>query len=136
MNTLQFAIVGFYIGLNALILVWISAATAKLRGKYKISIGDGDNKHMLRIMRGHANAIENMGIVLMLMLVMAALGTPSIILHGFGLVFTFARLIHAWHFIQEDAPRWQRFYGAVLTLVVTITMAVGVIGHSIIIMMS
>lgn len=136
MDTLSFAIVGFYIGLNALILVWISAATAKLRGKYKISIGDGGNKHMLRIMRGHANAIENMGIVLLLLLAMAALGTPPLVLHGFGLVFTFSRFIHAWHFIQDDAARWQRFYGAVLTLVVTLALAIGVIGHSVYIMMS
>ncbi len=135
MDTLSIAIVGLYTGLNALILIWISAATAKLRGKYKVSIGDGGNKHLLRIMRGHSNAVENMSIVLILLLVMAALGTPALVLHGFGLVFTFSRLIHAWHFIQEDAARWQRFYGAVLTLVVTLVLALGVIGHSIIIMM-
>ncbi len=135
MNTLQFAVVGFYIGLNALILLWLTMGTIRLRGKYKISIGDGDNKHMFRIMRGHANAIENMGTVLLLMLIMAALGTPSIVLHGIGIVFTFARLIHAWHFIQEDAARWLRFYGTLLTLIVTLVLALTVIGHSIIIMM-
>ena len=135
MDTLSIAIVGLYTGLNALILFWLSAATIKLRGKYKISIGDGDNKHMFRIMRGHANAVENISIVLLLLLIMAALGTPALVLHGFGLVFTFARLIHAWHFIQEDAARWQRFYGTLLSLIVTLVLALGVIGHSIIIMM-
>ncbi len=135
MNTIQFAIAGLYIGLNALILIWIASATAKLRGKYKISIGDGGNKHMLRIMRGHANAIENMGIVLLMLLVMAALGTPALVLHGFGIAFTFGRLIHAWHFIQEDAPRWQRFYGTILTLITMLALAAGVIGHSIVILL-
>ena len=135
MDTLSIAIVGLYTSLNALILIWISVATAKLRGKYKVSIGDGGNEHMLRIMRGHANAVENMSIVLLLLLIMAALGTPTLVLHGFGIVFTFARLIHAWHFIQEDAARWQRYYGSVLTLVVTLVLALGIIGHSIIIMM-
>ena len=135
MDTLSIAIVGLYTGLNALILIWIFTKTVGLRGKLKISIGDGDNKHMQRIMRGHANAVESMSIVLILLLVMAALGTPALVLHGFGLVFTFSRLIHAWHFIQEDAARWQRFYGAVLTLAVTLVLAIGVIGHSIIIMM-
>ena len=135
MDTFSIAIAGLYTGLNALILIWISAATAKLRRKYKVSIGDGGNKHLLRIMRGHANAVENMSIVLILLLVMAALGTPSIVLHGFGLVFTFSRLIHAWHFIQEDAPGWQRYYGTVVTLVITLVLAIGVVGHSVIIMM-
>lgn len=135
MDTLSIAIVGLYVGLNALILIWLSTSTIRLRGKYKISIGDGDNKHIFRIMRGHANAVENMCVVLFLLLIMAAIGTPVLVLHGFGLVFTFARLIHAWHFIQDDAPRWQRYYGTLLTLIVTLVLALGVIGHSIIIML-
>lgn len=134
MNLNAFAAIGLYAGLNALILLWISLATTKLRGKYKVSIGDGGNKHLQRIMRGHANAIENMAIVFILLIIMASLGTPPAILHGFGFVFTLSRLMHAWHFIQEDAPGWQRFYGTVLTLLVILITAIGVIGHSLLIM--
>ncbi len=136
MNNTAIAIVGLYSGLNALILVWLSAATSSLRGKYRVSIGDGGNKHLQRIMRGHANAIENMAIVLILMLIMAALGTPGYVLHGFGLVFTAGRFFHAWHFIQEDAPRWQRFYGAVATLIVLIAAAIGILCHSLVVLFS
>ena len=135
MNPILFATVGLYAGLNALILLWLSVTTAKLRGKYKISIGDGDNKHMLRIMRGHANAVENMSIVFILLIIMAALSTPAAILHGFALVFTLARLAHAWHFIQEDAPRWQRYYGTVITMMVTLLAAIAIIGHSLLIIL-
>ena len=135
MNSSLFAVVGLYAGLNALILLWISVSTAGLRGKYKVSIGDGGNKHRKRIMRGHANAIENIGIVLTLLIIMAALGTPALILHGFGLAFTLARLAHAWHFIQEDAPRWQRFYGTSVTMIVVLLAAIGTIGHSLLIIL-
>ena len=66
MSTTSFAIVGLYTGLNALILLWISTVTSGLRGKYKVSVGDGGNKHLHRIMRGHANAVENIAILLLL----------------------------------------------------------------------
>lgn len=136
MDTAAFAIVGLYTGLNALILLWISAATSGLRGKYKVSIGDGGNKHLQRIMRGHANAVENIAIMLLLMIIMAALGTPGYILHGFGIALTASRFFHAYHFIQEDAPRWQRFYSSVVALVTLLAAAAGVIGHSLLIIFS
>ncbi len=134
MNTALIAIVGLYAGLNALILLWLAFATIGLRAKHKISIGNDGNKHLERTMRGHANAIESMGIVLTLLFIMAVLGTPALVLHGLGLAFTLARLAHAWHFIQEDAPRWQRYYGTVITLIVILLAAVGTIGHSLLIM--
>ncbi len=43
---------------------------------------------------------------------------------------------HAWHFIQEDAPGWQRFYGAVATLIVLIAAALGILGHSLVVLLS
>ncbi len=136
MSTTSFAIVGLYTGLNALILLWISTVTSGLRGKYKVSVGDGGNKHLHRIMRGHANAVENIAILLLLMIIMAALGTPGYILHGFGLALTISRFFHAYHFIQEDAPRWQRFYSSVVTLIILLAAAAGVIGHSLLVILS
>jgi len=136
MNTISFAIVGLYAGLNALILFWITLKTVALRGKYKVSIGDGGNKHLYRIMRGHSNAMENIMIVLIMMLIMAALGTPAYVLHGFGLALTISRLMHAYHFIKEDAARWQRYYGSVIAVIILLAAAVGIIGHSLVIMFS
>ncbi len=136
MNTASFAIVGLYAGFNALILLWITLKTIALRGQYKVSIGDGGNKHLYRIMRGHSNALENIMIVLIMMLIMAALGTPSYVLHGFGLALTISRLMHAYHFIQEDASRWQRYYGSLISVLLLLAAAVGVIGHSLVIMFS
>jgi uncharacterized membrane protein YecN with MAPEG domain len=124
------AVVGLYAGLNALILLWITGSTGLLRAKYNISIGDGGNRHMIRIMRGHANAIENVPIALILMIVMAIMGAPALALHGLGIALTVGRFLHALHFIQEDAPGWQRQIGATLSLLVVFLSALGVIGHS------
>lgn len=129
MNQNTFAIVGVYAGLGALILMWLSFTTIKLRGEYKVSIGDGENKHLARVMRGHANAIENLLILLLLMILMAALGTPEYILHGFGILLIGSRFFHAHHFIQADAPRWSRYYPMVTTLILMTVGAIAVIGH-------
>jgi len=124
------AVVGLYAGLNTFILLWIAASTGVLRKKYRISIGDGGNLHLTRILRGHANAVENVPMAFILMIIMAMMGAPVLVLHGLGAALTIGRFFHALYFIQEDAPRWQRSVGATLSLLVLFLAALGVIGHA------
>jgi uncharacterized membrane protein YecN with MAPEG domain len=124
------AIVGLYAGLNTLILLWIAASTGQLRAKHKVFIGDGGVPHLTRILRGHANAMENVPMALILMLIMAGLHAPIYVLHGFGIVLTIGRFFHAMHFIKEDAPGWQRALGATTSLLLLAVGALGVIGHA------
>lgn len=131
MDVAAFATVGIYAGLNALVLLWIAVATGRLRQRTRIFIGDGGNQHMIRILRGHANALETIPIALILMLLMAAFGTPTWVLHLFGIALTVGRVLHAMHFIAEDAPGWQRALGALLSMLVVAIAALGVIGHAI-----
>ncbi len=126
--------VGIYAALNMAILLWITTVTGKLRGKYKVSIGDGGVQHLIRIIRGHANAIENIPMFFILMLISALLGMPAMAAHGLGLVFTIGRALHAWHFIQEDAPGWQRAGGFVLSFLAQIVLLVGLLGHGLLMM--
>lgn len=121
--------VGIYTALNMAILIWIAVQTARLRGKHKVSIGDGGVKHLVRIIRGHANAIENMPMFFIMLLVAALLGMPVLAAHGLGLVFTIGRGLHAWHFIQEDAPGWQRGGGFTLSFLAQVVLLAGLLGH-------
>jgi len=121
--------VGIYTALNMAILIWISIETGRLRAKHKVSIGDGGVKHLIRIIRGHANAIENMPMFLIMLLIGALIGMPLLAVHGLGLVFTIGRGFHAWHFIQEDAPRWQRGGGFGLSFLAQLVLLVGLVGH-------
>jgi uncharacterized membrane protein YecN with MAPEG domain len=130
MNVAAFAAVGLYAALNTFILMWIAWRITRLRHRYKVWIGDGGNAHLLRAMRGHANAIENIPMALILMLVMAAMGAPLFVLHIFGVVLTAGRALHAWHFTEEDAPSWQRFAGSVSAELVLGLGALGVLGHA------
>jgi uncharacterized membrane protein YecN with MAPEG domain len=134
MTHMAIAIVGLYAGLNTLILLWIAIATGQLRAKYKISIGDGGNLHMIRIMRGHANAVENVPMAIILMIIMGFLGAPIYVLHAFGIALTIGRFCHAIHFTKEDAPGWQRAAGASLSMLVLALGALGVIGHTVVLL--
>lgn len=123
------AAVGIYAALNMAILIWISIETGRLRGKHKVSIGDGGVKHLVRIMRGHANAVENMPMFFVLMLVGALLGMPVLAAHVIGAAFTIGRGLHAWHFIQEDAPGWQRGGGFGLSFLAQLVLLIGLLAH-------
>lgn len=121
--------VALYGGLNGLIMIWLFLHVVKRRGSLKISIGDGGNLLMVRAMRGHANFIETVPVALIFLTLMALLGTPVWVLHILGAVLVLARLMHAVHFMADDAPRWQRYYGTVLTYLVLLISSLGLIAH-------
>jgi uncharacterized membrane protein YecN with MAPEG domain len=125
------ATVALYAGLNALILLWIAGSTSRVRRQTGIYIGDGGNLHLIRIMRGHANAIEIVPMALILMLLMAGMGAPAWVIHIFGIALTVGRVLHAAYFIPAEAPLWLRVAGAGLSLAALALAAVGVVGHAI-----
>jgi len=121
--------VGLYAALNMAVLIWISVETARVRKQHKVWIGDGGIKHLIRILRGHANAIENMPMFFVMLIVAVFLGMPALAAHGLGLVFTIGRALHGWHFIQEDAPGWQRGGGFALSFLAQVVLLAGLVGH-------
>ena len=109
------AAVALYVGLNLAILTWLTVKTGLIRGSEKVSIGDGGNHRLIRVMRGHANAIEAIPPTLIAMLVIALLGAPVLAIHAFGLLLTVGRFLHALHFTAAEAPAWQRGGGFLLS---------------------
>ncbi|PWV99198.1 hypothetical protein DFR52_104491 [Hoeflea marina] len=127
----QLAATGLYASLNMLILLWIATVTGKLRARYKVSIGDGGVPHLVRILRGHANAVENMPMFFVLLTIGALMGMPLIMVQVLGAMFTIGRVLHAWHFIQADAPGWQRSAGFGLSALAQILIVVGFLWHAV-----
>jgi uncharacterized membrane protein YecN with MAPEG domain len=123
-------IVAFYAGLNGLILLWLAVNVGRVRARERVLMGDGGNLALIRAMRGQANFVEYVPYCLILMALMAAMGTPGWVLHLFGIALTAGRLAHGWHFVQADAPGWQRGIGTLLTMLVLIGGSVGLIGHA------
>ncbi|WP_019169868.1 MAPEG family protein [Pseudaminobacter salicylatoxidans] len=130
MNHTAVAAVGLYTVLNTAILFWLIVATSRLRRRYKVWVGTGGVAHLERVMRGHANAIENMPMTLLLLLIAALLGTPVLALHLLGIAFTIGRVLHAWHFIEEKGAPWQREAGFGLSGLATVVAMAVVLGHA------
>jgi hypothetical protein len=131
MDQPAYAAAALYAALNALILVWLTLATALVRRRHMVLIGDGGVAHLGRTMRGHANAIENIPVMLVLLGFAAALGAPAVAIHVLGAAFTFGRAVHAWHFTHERAAQWQRATGFGLSVATLAAAALGVLGQAI-----
>ncbi len=125
-----FAVAAFYAGLNGLILVWLFVAVGRVRMRAKVSIGDGGDARLIRAMRGQANFVELAPMSLILMFALAFLATQTWVIHALGVALTAGRAMHALHFMQADAPRWQRAGGAILSFAVLLLASLGVIFHA------
>ena len=84
-----------FISLNSLILVGLAGYVSKLRLKYKISFGDGGNKHLLKAMRTHSNGTEQVPIFALIILSFTLLDYSQTIIAILVMLFTLARLSHA-----------------------------------------
>ena len=112
------AAVSLYAGLNALVLIGLAIQTGRIRQQVGVMTGDGGEPRLVRVMRGHANAIETIPVALILLLLLSLLGAPAWAIHALGLALTVGRVLHALHFAAADAPGWQRGAGAGLSLLV------------------
>jgi hypothetical protein len=127
---MQWPVVGLYAALNVLILFWLTIATGAARRQAKVLVGDGGDPRLIKVMRGHANAIENIPMMFVMMILAAGMGTPTYVLHALGLAFTVGRFLHAMHFIKDDSPRWQRSAGFSLGFLAMALLALGLLGHA------
>ncbi len=129
MNETALAAAGLYAALNMAVLMWLTKVTGDIRRKEKILLGDGGNKLLARVMRGHANGIENVPMFLIMLLAATLIGMPTIAVHVFGIVFTIGRAIHASYFISLDAPFRNRIIGFGIAFLAQAALTVGLIVH-------
>ena len=123
--------VGLYAGLNLFLIVILSLRVSLRRRAAKISLGDGGDEEMLKRVRAHANAVETIPAALVGLALMALISAPAIAIHAIGAGLTLGRVLHAWGLSGSSGPSAGRFLGAVLTLVVYLSLAVGLIGHAV-----
>ncbi|GAB4521725.1 MAG: hypothetical protein Kow00133_08900 [Amphiplicatus sp.] len=108
---------GFWIGLNILLLVYLSLRVARARLRFKVDLGDGGNQEMMKVVRTHANYTEYAPAALLGLVGLAWLGEGAAVIHGLGATFFLARVCHL---LGLGMGVWARgrVVGAVLTLLV------------------
>jgi uncharacterized membrane protein YecN with MAPEG domain len=117
-----------YAGLCVILVVLLALRVVQWRFRHKIGLGDGGDAELLRRMRAHANAIENMPLALLLLGGMELNGYPPALIHGFGATLFLSRLAHAWGLSHRSGMSRGRFAGSLFTWVLMLAMAAFAIG--------
>jgi len=107
-----------YAGALSLVLLVLSIRVIQARGATKVFMGDGGNELMVRRMRGQANFVEYVPMVLILMALLEYGGTAGWLLHALGATLLVARLLHGYTFAFATHFPPGRFGGALLTQLV------------------
>lgn len=113
-----------YAGLCTILVVFLAVRVAQWRFRHKIGLGDGGDRELLKRVRAHANAIENMPLALLLLGGMELNGYSSGLIHGFGGVLLVSRIAHAWGLSHSSGTSKGRLLGSLFTWVLMLTMAV------------
>ena len=132
--TNHLAIVGVYAALNAIIMMTLGFMTGQLRAQIQ---GDDRRRRSAAHDPHHAGSRQRHGElpIMMIMLVIAAgIGTPAGVLHGLGIVYTFGRAVHAWHFMQESAPFRTRLIGFTSSILAQTVLALGLLSHGVLLL--
>ena len=113
-----------YAGLCTILVVFLAVRVAQWRVRHKIGLGDGGDRQLLMRVRAHANAVENMPLVLLLLGGMELNGYNSGLIHGFGSVLVVSRIGHAWGLSHSSGTSKGRFLGSLFTWLLMLAMAV------------
>ena len=112
-----------YAGLCTILVVFLAVRVAQWRVRHKIGLGDGGDRQLLMRVRAHANAVENMPLVLLLLGGMELNGYNSGLIHGFGSVLVVSRIGHAWGLSHSSGTSKGRFLGSLFTWLLMLAMA-------------
>ncbi|GAA0723020.1 MAPEG family protein [Dokdonella soli] len=116
-------ITGIYVALATLLVLILAARVSTGRGTAKVGIGDGGDHELLKRIRVHANALENLPLALLLLLMLELDQTRPLWLHIFGCVLIVGRILHAVGLSRTSKESMGRMLGMALTWGVMLVMA-------------
>lgn len=116
-------ITGIYAALATLLVLILAARVVLARNTHKIGIGDGGERELIKRIRAHANALENLPLALLLLLLLELNQTQPAWLHALGIALILARIAHAIGLSRSSGHSVGRFGGTGLTWLVMLAMA-------------
>jgi uncharacterized protein len=118
------SITATYAAILALIIVALGINVTVHRVKLRVSLGDGGNPVMLRMIRLHANAVEYIPLALILMLAYENNGGWHTALHLIGIALVAGRLIQTWAMWSTEIAGPGRGTGQTLTWASIVVLAI------------
>lgn len=119
-----------YAALVALLFVALSFYVIAYRRAKLISVGDKGDRALLQRMRAQANCAEYAPIALILLLLVELSGTPAVVVHVLGASLVVGRVLHAYGFASHPQKFLLRQIGMLLTFLVIVLSALGLLGHA------
>lgn len=124
------AVTPIYASLLTFLFLWLSYRVVLGRRTLKISIGDGDDKAMVKRMRVQANAAEYIPFGILLLAMAELQGMPGHWLHACGALFLLGRIMHAFGLGSTPQRIWARFWGMWLTIGILVLLALSNLFHA------
>ncbi len=112
-----------YAALIALVFVFLSVRTLRLRHRFSVGIGTGGEPMLARAARAHANFAEYVPIALLLIYFLEISIGTTIWIHLFAASLLIGRLVHAYGISQVEENYKFRIVGMAVTFTVIIAAA-------------
>lgn len=116
-----------YAGVNILILVALAFLVVRQRIKGRVMFGDGDHPGLMRAIRAHANAVENIPAGIAGLVAAALAGAPVWAIHAGGALLAASRIAHAQGLSTTEGRSFGRAAGMLGTWIALILIAVAAI---------
>ena len=114
-----------YGSLLALIIIVLAYRVTQFRQKENIGLGDDSASGLMKCaVRAHGNAIENIPVAIILLLILELNYLTPWLLHTFGTILVISRVLHAWGISVNAGSSKARFYGTLFTWLTLALMVV------------
>ncbi len=114
-------ITGFYTGLTIIIAIVLGMGIGFLRARRGVSILHNGDMEIATRMRAHGNLMETAALTLLAMAIIELNGLNPIILHGMGMVYIIARIVHPIGLRHDSVSHPFRAIGAMGSTLVMLT---------------
>jgi uncharacterized protein len=118
------AITSLYAALSIIFLLVLGSRVVQRRRAAHIGLGDGGDAELQRRIRAHANAIENLPLALLGLLLLELGGLQGWALHALGAAMLVSRVLHAAGLSKRSGVSFGRFWGMLGTWLVLLAIAV------------
>ncbi|WP_323844624.1 MAPEG family protein [Microbulbifer magnicolonia] len=126
-------VTALYAGLYAILIIVLAFRVVQFRRTEKIGLGSGERRENEVRVRVHANAVENIPIALILMVIAELGGLAALWLYILGGLFLLGRLMHAIGLtVAKGGYHPGRFWGTAISWTVILILAVIDIGFALI----
>ncbi len=118
------SLTGFYASLLGILYIGLAFNIIRLRRKFKVGIGSGDNKFLAKAIRIHGNFAEYIPLALILLAVYELNGASVMVLHALGATLVVSRALHAIGLTKSIGISIQRQVGMMSTFLVILILAI------------